>query len=150
MSNPQTCMAEKVQVVEIDGPWVWVEAQPKSACGGCSAHKVCGNGAMASLLSQNNKLRMKIKNDFGASLREWIVVGWTGGSFLKTVAQTYLLPSILCVLFACIGGLYSEPVSAMGALSGLGLGMLFNALKPKQGGEYSIVFLHRVEESHYE
>ncbi len=152
MNKPasQPCLAETVQVVALDGPWAWVEAEPKSACGGCSAHKVCGNGAMASLLSQNKKLRFKVHNDFEACLKEWVVIGWQGGSFLKTVAKTYLVPSLLCILLACLGGLYSEGLSALGALVGMGAGLGLMSLNSSQNSNYEIKFLHRVKEQTHE
>lgn len=151
MDKPQACsMSETVQVVAIDGAWAWVEAQPKSACSGCAAHKSCGNGAVVSMLQQNKTIRLKVRNDFGARLKEWIVIGWTGGSFLKTVANAYLVPSILCVLLACIGGQYSEGLSALGALCGIGIGLALNAVKTPNNKDFEIIFLHRVKEPSYE
>ncbi|NVK18814.1 MAG: SoxR reducing system RseC family protein [Methylocystaceae bacterium] len=149
-NTPTSCMEEKAQVISIDGAWVWVEAMPKSACGGCAAHSACSNAAMAELLSSNKKLRLRIPNTFHAVLREWVVIGWHGGSFLQTVAKTYLLPSFLCVLFACLGGVISELSAAAGAFVGLGLGVLLNL--PSQGKEesYEVVFLHRIKEHGYE
>ena len=145
-----SCMQEKAQVVAVDGDWAWVEAQPKSACGGCAAHAACSNAAMAELLSANKVLRLKIPNTFEAVMREWVVIGWQGGSFLKTVAKTYLLPSFFCVLLACLGGLVSEPVAALGAFVGLGLGLLVNLPKASKQENYDVIFLHRIKEHGYE
>ncbi len=144
----QSCISEKVQVVAVDGDWVWVEAQTKSACSSCSAHKACGNGAMAQLMSSTNARRFRIRNDFEARLKEWVVVGWPDGPFLRTVAKAYLVPSVLCIIFACMGGLISEGASALGALLGMGLGLA--ALRPKRTETSKIVFMHRLKEQTYE
>jgi sigma-E factor negative regulatory protein RseC len=149
MNNQRSTLSETVEVVAIEGPYAWVETQGKSACKTCSSKQGCGTGTMADYLTQNKMMRLKIRNDFQARLREKIVIEWNGDSFLTVVARTYLMPSFLCVFFACLGGLSSDGMSALGALAGMGLGMVINAFWAKNNNlnnNFEIVFLHRVKE----
>ena len=137
---------QKAQIVALEGQWAWVEAMPQSACGGCAAHQTCGTGAMASLMTRQKKLRFKIPNDFNGMPQEWIVIEWQGGSFLGTVAKTYLLPAALSILFACVGSLQSEGVSALGALAGMGIGLGVSAFGQSEEKQFEIKFKQRIKD----
>lgn len=148
MNKPSDCMEEVAQVVALEGSWAWVEAEAKSACKACTSKANCGSHMVSSMFGPKKRLRLKIVNDFGARLSEWVVIGWTGKNFIGTVALTYLLPCLSCVLLAMLGGLHSEGASALGALAGLlgGLGgvAFYNRLRQSEAHQ-NVVFLRRTK-----
>ena len=100
---------ETVQILDVEGPYAWVESERVSACGSCGVRQGCGSGVLASVLGRR-RVRMRVLNRIGARIGDHVVVG---------ISESWLLRGSLAVYAVPLLGLFA------GALSGYALGSRF-------------------------
>lgn len=138
-------MAETVaRVIAVDGPWVWLEADPAAACSACAA----GGGCGALRRSRPALSRVAIANDFDAAVGEHVVVGIAQGELLRASFAAYLIPLASLILGAIAGdrAFGGDLAAALGALAGLLAGLGFarrGAAILNAGGGLTPIFLRR-------
>lgn len=139
-------------VVGLGADEAYVETSRVTACGTCSAQKNCGTSNVSQLLAGKPKPFL-VLNPIGAAVGERVVIGLENAALLKSALLSYLLPLILLIAGALLGGLLapadlsSDSYSVVGAIVGLALG--FAALRwvaARTGGQkqFQPVILRRV------
>ncbi|MDP2829822.1 MAG: SoxR reducing system RseC family protein [Sulfuricellaceae bacterium] len=102
----------------------WVETSRASACGSCSSKDGCGTTTLNQMLG-TKKSAFKVLNPIGARAGERVVIGVEEAALLKSSALVYLLPLVLLLLGAMLGGLLApdntqpDAYAAAGMLAGL-------------------------------
>jgi sigma-E factor negative regulatory protein RseC len=123
---------ETGRVVDVEAAYAWIETEPASACGGCSAQRGCGTSALASLFGRRNA-PVRVVNRIHATVGDRVVIGIEEAGLVRGSLAVYAVP--LAGLFA--GGLLgrfaggallpemTEIASILGALAGLAAGILW-------------------------
>lgn len=93
---------ETAQVVETSGGFAWVETQPKSGCGTCTASSGCGSASIARLF-RRSPTRLKVVNSVGAYPGDEVVIGIEESALLSGALVMYMLPLVLLIVCAAIG-----------------------------------------------
>lgn len=120
---------QNARVLTTEGEFAWVEAERKSACGGCEAKAGCGTGSLSKAFGTRAN-RMKVLNRAEAKPGDAVIIGIEESALVQGSAAVYLVP--LVVLLA--GGLFGEFMAerlgfaiqvggVIGGLSGLAIGM---------------------------
>ena len=91
-------LVETAIVLSTDGPMAEVQAQARSACGGCAAKGACGTSLLDSLFPERRP-RFWARNDPGARPGDRVRVGLAESALQRASLMLYLLP-----LFGLIGG----------------------------------------------
>ena len=116
---------ETGQVDAIDGDFIWVKTQPRSACGSCHVSSDCGTSVLARWFGQRTN-RIRVRNSLGLQIGEGAVVGIHESALLKASLLAYLMPMLAMVSTAvaasALGG--GDAEIALWAVLGLGLGLL--------------------------
>lgn len=92
---------EQVQVVEVRGSQLMLEAQTQSACGNCSASKGCGTSVLSKVLGRKFS-RFQAKNTVNARAGDTVVVGLSEEALLKASLVMYLVPILGMILVALL------------------------------------------------
>jgi len=117
---------ESGQVVDVEGDYAWIESERRSTCGGCSARKGCGTGAIAKVLGRK-RLNLRAINRANARIGDHVVIGIAESGVVRGSLAVYAVP--LAGLFAgavtghVAGGLLSMTVSDLPAIAGAVTGL---------------------------
>jgi sigma-E factor negative regulatory protein RseC len=123
---------ETGRVVNVEDGYAWIETEPASTCGSCSARKGCGTSALASVFGRR-AAPLRVVNNVNAAVGDSVVIGIDEAGLLRGSLAVYAAP--LAGLFA--GGLLgryagdvmlpggAEIASILGALAGLAAGLVW-------------------------
>ena len=123
---------EQIEVVEVIGDQLVLQAETKSACGSCAVNKSCGTSLLAKVVGRKFT-RFQVENKVSAVVGDTVVVGIPEDALLKGSLVMYVLP-ILSMLFSALIGDFFFAVSmqfrdlaiAGISISGLILGFLIS------------------------
>lgn len=136
------------RVVAAAGDAVWVEAEAKSACGGCAAASNCGVSALSGSLGRK-AARLKLRNLCDARIGDRVVIGIPQSTLLRASITVYLTPLIAMIVAAAAavaaGG--GDGVAALSGFGGLAAGFLAAKLiaDGALGGSLQPVFMARAD-----
>lgn len=123
---------ENGQVVEVQGDYAWVETEPATTCGSCSARKGCGTSALAALFGRR-RAPVRALNRAGARAGEQVVIGLSESSLVRGSMAVYLVP-LAALLAGAVAGRYlgtallighGDLASIAGAATGLLAGLVW-------------------------
>ncbi len=92
---------EQVRVIAVKDGQLLLEAQTRSACGGCAAKKGCGTAVLSNVVGKKFS-RFQVKNSIGAQVGDVIVVGLEEKALLSGSLVMYLLPVIGMIIMALL------------------------------------------------
>ena len=123
---------EHIEVIEVVGDQLVLQAKTKSACGSCAVNKGCGTSLLAKVVGKKFT-RFQVGNSVNAVVGDTIVVGISEDALLKGSLVMYILPIVSMLLCAVLFDfLLSATVPsrdlaiAGGSISGFILGALFS------------------------
>lgn len=93
---------EMGRVVEVLDDAAWVETEPKSTCGSCSANKGCGV-AVFSKLVRIRRARIKVENTLAAKVGDEVVIGVAESAMVQGSLAVYAVPLLSMLGFALLG-----------------------------------------------
>jgi sigma-E factor negative regulatory protein RseC len=116
------------RVVSVDGAMAWLEPEQTTSCGSCATASACGGKAGPNWLQAR---RFRIANDDGLEVGERVVVGIREGVLLKGAVTAYVLPLFTMMVGGTTAQSWfgTDAFAALGAVGGLGLGLLFARLR---------------------
>jgi sigma-E factor negative regulatory protein RseC len=120
-------MDQEAIVARIEGDHAYVEVGG-GGCGRCHETGGCQSGILGQLFSSKPR-QFRIANRIGAVPGDHVVVRVADGATLRAALLTYILP-VLFLLLGAVAGTHmgetgrSEALTALGALTGLALGVL--------------------------
>lgn len=121
----ETSMLEETgKVIAVEGGYVVIETQQRSACGQCNVGDSCGTSILAGLF-KNRRHKVRLINRIGLSKGDLAVIGINESVLLSTAIMAYMLPLILMIIPAVITSLYGfgDGASFIFSLLGLFAGM---------------------------
>ena len=135
-------------VVQIDGPYAFVQANQGSGCGECEG-KGCGTGKLSQLFCSKPR-QFKVDNSIKAGVGDVVVVVTAEGAVLRGIGLVYLMPLVLLVAGATLGSSWAlqpgqrDGYAAVGALSGLVAGFAFAKwISSRQAGQQNLPYIAR-------
>ena len=149
-AGPEMLMLEETgTVVAVEGRYVVIETQRRSACGHCSSGDNCGTSVLSSLFSKRRS-RVHLLNHLGLAVGDKAVVGINESVLLYAAALAYMLPLLLMIAAAAAVDMagFGNDVSFVLSMAGLFIGM-FISNRIMRGGDYQkreIVLLRGVNE----
>ncbi len=146
---------ETGQVVEVSGDYAWVETEPATSCGSCSARTGCGTSVLATLFGRR-RAPVRALNRAGARAGEQVVIGISESSLVRGSLAVYLAP-LVCLLAGAVAGRYAgmallsghaELTSIAGAVTGLLAGLawlrFFSQASGRDERYQPVVLRHRI------
>lgn len=119
-------------VVKVGEEGAYVETSRASSCGSCNSRQSCGSSTLSQMLGGKANL-FQVLNPIGAVVGERVVIGLEEAALLKSSVLSYLLPLVLLMSGAMMGGLLAPATEMKDAYSiggaGVGLVLGFIALK---------------------
>ncbi|MBK9160588.1 MAG: SoxR reducing system RseC family protein [Nitrosomonadales bacterium] len=118
----------RATVIRIDGPHAMVQANHGNGCGQCNG-KGCGTGKLSQLFCSKPR-QFQVSNPINAGIGDEVIVSVADGEVLRGILLVYLLPLVLLIAGALLGGLSArqetqyDGYAAVGALLGLGIGFV--------------------------
>jgi sigma-E factor negative regulatory protein RseC len=91
---------EQIEVVEVIGDQLVLQAKTKSACGSCAVNKGCGTSLLAKVVGQKFT-QFQVENKVSAVVGDTVVVGIPEDALLKGSLVMYVLP-IFAMLFSAL------------------------------------------------
>lgn len=105
------------RVTRVEGDLAWVRAESPSSCGACGG-KGCGSSIFVRLLHPGEP-EYAVMNPISAEPGEAVVVGIEEGALLRAAVAAYLVPLLLLLGGALLGGVWGEPQAIAGGVAGL-------------------------------
>ena len=90
---------EQIEVVEVVGDQLVLQANTKSACGSCAVNKGCGTSVLAKVVGQKFT-RFQVDNSVNAVVGDTVVVGIPEDALLKGSLVMYVLPVLSMLVIA--------------------------------------------------
>ena len=120
-------LTEPATIIAIEPGGIWIEAQRRSHCSGCSAGNTCGHALMNCLIRQQGKqVRISLEDVITANLHvgDTVTVGIPESGLLNMSLLLYLLPvaGLLSGAFLAQVVAAGEAVAIVFAFAGLALG----------------------------
>jgi len=117
-------------VIQVEGRYAIVQASQVNGCEQCNG-KGCGAGKLSRLLCGEQR-RFQVDNPINAGVGDEVVISVVEGAILHGIGLVYLLPMLLMVMGAMLGGAmigHSSPgqhdvYAATGAMLGLAAGFI--------------------------
>jgi len=116
-------------VLQIEGQYAHVQADQTGACELCKG-RGCGAGKLAQLFCSKPR-KFRVVNPINANVGDEVVISVAEGAILRGIGLVYLLPLLLLVIGAMLGGAWvglspeqHDGYAAMGALLGLAGGFI--------------------------
>lgn len=100
---------EQVEVVEVLGTQLILQARTKSVCGSCAVNKGCGTSLLAKVVGRK-LTRFEVENSVNAVVGDSIVVGIKENALLQGSLIMYILP-IACMFIFAISCDFALPVT---------------------------------------
>jgi sigma-E factor negative regulatory protein RseC len=117
-------LEETGKVVAIEGQYVVIETEPRSACGHCNVGDSCGTSVLAGIFSKRRN-RVRLENHLDLSVGDMTVIGINESVLLSTAVLAYILPLILMIIPAVILSVsgFDDGISFIVSMLGLFGGM---------------------------
>lgn len=117
-------LTEVGRVVAVEADGVWVETIRTTACDSCAAKSGCGQGTLGRALGRQNKGLIKALESESLSaadcaLDDYVEIALPEDVVLKGSAVVYLVPLMLGLIGAVVGGDFGDA----GAVAGFALGL---------------------------
>lgn len=96
---------EQIEVIEVIGNQLILQARTKSACGGCAVNKGCGTSLLSKVVGKKFT-RFKVDNTVNADVGDMVVVGISEDALLKGSLMAYILPIVFMLVIALIADVY--------------------------------------------
>lgn len=114
-----------VRVVSVVDGVAMVEQTGPSGCGGCQSRSVCGVSVLGKYFS-GARQPISVTCDSSVRAGDTLELNMSEGELLKAGLMAYLLPCLLAITGAVIASYfgYGDAIGALGALTGLTLGLL--------------------------
>jgi sigma-E factor negative regulatory protein RseC len=111
----------------VDGDTALVETENGGGCGRCNEPGGCRSGLIAGMFAPGPRT-YRIANTIRAQAGQRVLVCLPDGAVLRSAIAGYLVPVLGVVLGAVLGhaAAGTDPATALGAVTGLGLGLLSN------------------------
>lgn len=90
---------EQIEVVEVLGDQLILQAKTKSACGSCAVNKGCGTSLLSKVVGRKFT-RFQVDNSVNAVAGDTVVVGIPEDALLKGSLVMYILPIVFMLSFA--------------------------------------------------
>lgn len=112
---------EQGRVIELSGDYALVQTQRRASCGTCVAQGACGTALFDRFLGRR-PITLRARNEAGAALGDWVIVGVPERVLLGAALAAYLVPILALVLGGALGHwAVQQPLSVvLGAGSNLG------------------------------
>ena len=124
MSNAQSSMIEQVAHVHaIDQTTVWLETLRRATCDSCTCgQRLLNQGADTA----HSRIELPIPKNMALNVGDEVVLGVHQQAFIKASLLTFAMPLMIMLAFASLAQwwAFSEPVTVVAALFGLGTGLL--------------------------
>ncbi len=141
---------EQGQVVSIEGEYAWVETEPSSSCGQCSARKGCGTAALSSVFNRGTT-KVRVLNQAHARAGERVIVGLQEAALLRGAFAVYFVPILSMLIAAGLVQWLWQPISELVEISAGMLGLIAGLLwlrrfsgQISSDARYQAVILRRV------
>lgn len=125
----------QARVMRVDGATAWVQAESPSSCGACGG-KGCGASLYSRLLHPREP-EYAVGNPIAARAGELVVVGVEDGVLFRAALAAYVLPLMLLLLGALLGGRWGEFGALAGAVAGLTLAAMW--LRSRRGASQPVI-----------
>jgi sigma-E factor negative regulatory protein RseC len=115
-------------IVQVKGQYALVQANQANGCEQCNG-KGCGTGKLSQLFCSKPR-QFQVDNPINARVGDEVVISVAEGAVLRGIGLVYMLPLLLLVMGAMIGGVGVEQpqqrdgYAATGALLGLVVGFV--------------------------
>lgn len=118
----------RAKIIRIEGGKALIQASPGFGCEQCN-----GKGCSSSKLSQlfcSSPRQFQVENSINAEVGDEVIIGVAEGAVLRGISLVYLLPLVLLLAGALLGGLWGglptqhDGYAAIGALFGLVIGFV--------------------------
>ena len=119
-------------VVAVEGEFVWVETQAKSACGHCNVGSSCGTSVLAKVFA-NKRNRVQVLNHLGLQEGDGAVIGISDEMVTRAAFMAYMLPLVFMLVISMM-------VSGMGANNGV---VALSSLLGLMGGLFLMRWLNQ-------
>ena len=124
MSNVKNSMIEQVaHVFAIDKTTVWIDTLRVATCDSCT----CGQRLLnQSTNTARSRIELPVPQDMILNVGDEVVLGIPQKAFIKASLLTFAMPLLTLLASASIARWvgFSEPLTVVAALLGLGLGLL--------------------------
>jgi len=92
---------ERARVIAVRDDQLLLEAQTKSACGGCAAKQGCGTSVLSRWVGRRFT-RFQAPNTVNAAVGDEVVVGLAEAAMLKGSVLVYLMPLLAMIVSALL------------------------------------------------
>ncbi|MDD5364087.1 MAG: SoxR reducing system RseC family protein [Gallionellaceae bacterium] len=116
-------LENSARVVRVEGDLAWVLTESPSSCGACGG-KGCGSSTFVRMLHPREP-EYAVLNPISAQAGETVVVGIEEGALLQAAISGYLVPLMLLLLGALLGGIWGELQAVAGSVAGLMIAALW-------------------------
>ncbi len=117
---------EKLKVVKCDDQYMWLEVNPKTACGSCHHNGQCGVSSLAKVFKFNKDNNLKLKKTINVEKNDWVEISIPDQVLLKSSFLVYFVPVISMIIFSIVFKLiYNTEFSS---ISGAVLGLIVSTL----------------------
>lgn len=116
-------MEETGTVVAAREDTLWVEIQARSSCSLCSSSS-CTTSLVAQLFNMKRN-QVALENTLGATVGEQVVIGIPDELLVRASVLAYLLPLVVMITAALLGGTLGagDGIQSLLALAGLAIGL---------------------------
>lgn len=123
---------EHIEVVEVLGDQLVLQARTESACGSCAVSKGCGTSVLSKVVGKKFT-RFQVDNNVNAVVGDTVVIGIHEDALLKGSLVMYILPIVSMLFFAVFFDFVLPPllqsrdlIIAGSSITGLILGFLMS------------------------
>ena len=126
MHDAESMIEQVAQVHAIDQTSVWLDTVRLSTCNSCSMQSGCGQRLMNQATDcKRSRIQLPLPSHMSLQVGDEVVLGVPQKAFIKASLMTFAMPLMVMLITAIIAQALSasEPVIAITALLGLGLGL---------------------------
>lgn len=105
------------RVVRVEGDLAWVRAESPASCGACGG-KGCGSSTLVRMVHPREP-EYPVLNPICAQAGDTVVVGIEEGALLSAAVSGYLVPLLMLLAGALLGGVWGEAQAIAGSVVGL-------------------------------
>jgi len=140
MHDAESMIEQVAQVHAIDQTSVWLDTVRLSTCNSCSMKSGCGQRLMNQATDcKRSRIQLPLPSHMSLQVGDEVVLGVPQKAFIKASLMTFAMPLVVMLLVAIAAQSLSasEPVIALTALLGLGLGLVLLRLYSRRIGASS-------------
>ncbi len=117
---------EKLKVIKCDDHYMWLEVNPKTACGSCHHNGQCGVSSLAKVFKFNKDNSLKLKKTINVNKNDWVEISISDQLLLKSSFLVYFVPIISMIIFSLVFHLiYGTELSS---IAGAALGLIVSTV----------------------